>query len=150
MIKAIFKFQTAEYWPLWVALLNNLSSTAATEKDAAGSIDSDTFGLLHWVVLLLFYRLRLEHPDIWWDSIDINKHTSEVIILADPDELTEVVDFFARDGCKILRTEKRNAEWVYSLKGDYSKNIREYISAAASVRPKLPAQIAAALNEHSK
>ena len=102
-------FQTENYWPLWDYLkIYHLLPAVLIDPDTnqkytANFINRNTFSLLHWVVLMLFYRLKLERPDVWWDGIDVNKHVSNVLCLTDPNDLTKVVKFLASmDGCRIF------------------------------------------------
>src|SRR6202521_1386271 len=58
VMKEIFKFQTAAYWPLFGELLEDLVAVARKNRYAATGIDEDNFKILHFVLLLMFWRLK--------------------------------------------------------------------------------------------
>jgi hypothetical protein len=136
IMKELFDFQTKYYYDPWKKFVSGLSSIADKNGGNPKLFDLETIGLVHWVIFLLFSRLKMTEPAKWWDSIDINEKTTEVMKVTDPDELVRARNFLSgkKSGQMLLR-KKEDTKWYYKISDGCFDVATKYVETTAAFRP---------------
>jgi hypothetical protein len=149
VVKELFQFQTRDYWPLFQSLVADIADGARKQGRDASGINSDEFRLLHWAVILVSWSLASSKPHKQFDKFDLNLKVNQSMIVVNPDELGEAIDFLSTTGGSEILTASKDGRrgFRYSLNVEFQDIVEKYLRTTSQIRPRWRTSMRAALSK---